>query len=171
MTLRCYRAAADAIAGWFQNDMNDRVVAQRFISGSGWSSAYRYETASGTQYFVKLAVGRDVSMFEGEALGLRAMRATKTIRIPEIVHYGPLPGPPGGGALRGGGSFIVMESLEMGAGSDQAELGRQLGKMHLAEPMASSFLLLTFFITFIGMMYSSLHASSFRRYSSFIQSA
>ncbi len=47
--------------------------------------------------------------------------ATQTIRVPEVYHYGPLPGPPGGGALRGGGSFIVMECLDMRGRCDQGE--------------------------------------------------
>lgn len=38
-----------------------------------------------------------------------------------MYHYGPLPGPPGGGALRGGGSFIVMECLNMQGRCDQGD--------------------------------------------------
>lgn len=34
----------------------------------------------------------------------------------------------------GSGSFIIMEFLEFGARSDQAELGRRLAQMHLATP-------------------------------------
>ena len=60
--------------------------------------------------------------------------ATRTIRVPEVFHYGPLPAPPGGGALRRGGSFIVMEYLDLSGRCDQAELGRQVARMHLAPP-------------------------------------
>lgn len=60
--------------------------------------------------------------------------ATNTLRIPQVFHYGPLPGPPGGGALHGNGSFIVMEYLSMSGRADPAELGKQLARMHLAEP-------------------------------------
>ena len=59
--------------------------------------------------------------------------ATKTMRIPEVFHYGDLPGPPSGGALRGNGSFIVMENLNLKGASNSAELGKQLALMHLAE--------------------------------------
>ena len=45
--------------------------------------------------------------------------ATQTIRVPEVFHYGALPSPPGGGALRGGGSFIVMEYLDLRGRCDQ----------------------------------------------------
>lgn len=39
------------------------------------------------------------------------MHATRTIRIPEVFHSGP---------LQGGGSFIVMEHLDMSGGMNQA---------------------------------------------------
>lgn len=49
------------------------MVKQEFMGGSSWSSAYVYHTQGGQKYFVKLALGRDESMFKGEALGLSAM--------------------------------------------------------------------------------------------------
>lgn len=49
------------------------MTKENFAGSSSWSSAYTYETESGTKYFVKVALGRDKSMFEGEALGLRAL--------------------------------------------------------------------------------------------------
>ena len=49
------------------------MAKENFAGSSSWSSAYTYETESGTKYFVKVALGRDKSMFEGEALGLRAL--------------------------------------------------------------------------------------------------
>lgn len=49
------------------------------------------------------------------------LAATNTVRVPEVFHYGPLPGPPGGGALRGSSSFIVMECLDMRGRCDQGE--------------------------------------------------
>ena len=58
-------------------------------------------------------------MFEGEVWGLRAMHATATLRVPRPLHAGPLAAP-------GGGSFLVMEHLELGALADQSGLGRQL---------------------------------------------
>lgn len=39
---------------------------------------------------------------------------------------GPMP--------NGRGSFIVMESLQLGGGCNMAALGKQLALMHLAEP-------------------------------------
>lgn len=126
----------DGAAAWIEENMDvGKVTATKFAGGSSWSSAYVYTTESGKKLFVKTALGRDPeAMFKGEAEGLRAMHATHTIRVPEVFHYGGLPSPPGGGALRGSGSFIVMEYLELGGRCDQAELGRQMARMHLATP-------------------------------------
>ncbi len=49
------------------------VTKERGLGSSGWSSQYLYETDKGTKYFVKLAMGRDLSMFQGEEKGLMAM--------------------------------------------------------------------------------------------------
>lgn len=49
------------------------VVGEQFMGGSSWSSAYVYNTSNARQLFVKTSLGRDDSMFRGEALGLQAM--------------------------------------------------------------------------------------------------
>jgi len=124
------KAAVGAVADWVEDNLGTRVVREAFIGGSGWSSQYGYTCEDGRKLFVKTSLGRDVSMFEGEALGLRAMEATGTLKIPHVYHYGVLPtNSPGRG-----GCFIVMEHLELGGGGDDAALGRQLALMHLAAP-------------------------------------
>ncbi|MCO5604822.1 hypothetical protein L7F22_058995 [Adiantum nelumboides] len=62
-------------------------------------------------------------MFEAESVGLDAMHATNTIRVPKPLKAGPLPGR---------GSYIIMEYIEFGASRGQAELGRKLAEMHKA---------------------------------------
>ncbi|KAJ6840142.1 protein-ribulosamine 3-kinase, chloroplastic [Iris pallida] len=63
-------------------------------------------------------------MFEGEAIGLGAMYATKSIRVPRPFKVGPLPT---------GGSFIIMEFIEFGSSrGNQSDLGRKLAEMHKA---------------------------------------
>ncbi|GAB4824243.1 hypothetical protein N2152v2_011289 [Parachlorella kessleri] len=121
--------AEDAVTQWMEQHLEGgKVAKQAFVGGSGWSSAYTYVMTGGQKYFVKLAMGRDETMFKGEALGLRAMYDTGTVRIPKVHHYGALSGP--GRA----GSFIVMEYLDMRGRASQGELGRQLALMHLATP-------------------------------------
>jgi fructosamine-3-kinase len=80
----------------------------------------------GSKLFAKMSASRDPqSMFAGEAEGLNAMDATKTIRVPNVVHFGP---------LGERGSFILMEFLPFGGACNQAELGEQLALMHLVCP-------------------------------------
>ncbi|KAG1354604.1 protein-ribulosamine 3-kinase, chloroplastic [Cocos nucifera] len=63
-------------------------------------------------------------MFEGEALGLNAMYATKSIRVPKPYKVGPLPT---------GGSYIIMEFIKLGfSRGSQTVLGRRLAEMHKA---------------------------------------
>lgn len=130
------RAAVDAAVAYIESNLDSgQVVKETFNGSSSWSSAYTYETSSGKKYFVKMALGRGESMFRGEAQGLQAMYDTHTLRIPKVYHVGSLSkGPPGGGSMRGSGSYIVMEYLNLSGRSSQADLGRQLALMHCAEP-------------------------------------
>lgn len=78
-------------------------------------------------YFVKLNQASDVAMFEAEALGLRQMWETQTIRVPQPICWG----------TAGDSAYIVLEWLELGGGaSNQSweEMGRQLAAMHKAIP-------------------------------------
>ncbi|KXZ53452.1 hypothetical protein GPECTOR_7g1351 [Gonium pectorale] len=120
---------------WIEENLGSGpVVKESFVGGSGWSSAYTVETRDGLKLFVKTALGRDEGMFKGEALGLQAMYDTNTLRIPKVYHYGLLGGAAGPAGGRGG-SFIVMEYLDMRAGRLSMEaLGRRLAQMHLAVP-------------------------------------
>jgi len=113
------------------------------MGGSSWSSAYIYQTSSGTSLFVKISRGRDQAMFKGEALGLQAMYDTKALKVPQVYGYGSIP--PGGSDTHNNnnnnnnkGSFIVMEYLELGGGGssklDAYDFGRRMAEMHLAEP-------------------------------------
>jgi fructosamine-3-kinase len=81
-------------------------------------------------------------MFEGEALGLRAMFECSSIQggsdegeeysltIPEVFYWGDYTN-----NNNGGGSFLVMEYLNLGGRGDEFALGKAIAKMHyLADP-------------------------------------
>lgn len=93
------------------------------VGGGCINLASRYDTDVGP-FFVKTNRSVGPAMFEGEALGLRLMYETNTIRVPKPFKIG---------SLRGGGSFIIMEFIEFGASRNgQAALGRKLAEMHKA---------------------------------------
>lgn len=113
---------------WLQ-DNGFEVGGSKSSGSSGWASFGKVDVTKpdGTpaRLFVKTARRSAKEMFEGEALGLRAMRATKSIRIPDVLHYGD---------GDDGGSFLIMEYLELNGRVDQEEFGRQLARMHSATP-------------------------------------
>ncbi|XP_064934904.1 protein-ribulosamine 3-kinase, chloroplastic isoform X2 [Musa acuminata AAA Group] len=99
------------------------------IGGGCINHASRYDTDSGS-FFVKTnRIGP--SMFEAESLGLSAMYATQSIRVPMPYKVGPLPT---------GGSFIIMEFIEFGPSrGSQSVLGRKLAEMHQAGKSSKGF--------------------------------
>ncbi|KAL6758181.1 Fructosamine/Ketosamine-3-kinase [Haematococcus lacustris] len=103
--------------------------------GEGWARSLEVRLQGGRRLFVKLAQGSDSAMFEGEARGLQALAEGGALRVPQVLHWGLLPGLPGQAAA----SFIVMEHLELegegpGSAVHQEQLGRQLATMHMALP-------------------------------------
>jgi len=75
------------------------------------------------QFFVKTNRENRLEMFQAEAIGLKQMHATETIRVPEPICWG----------VEGSSSYIVLEYLDIGRRSTDAasiEMGRQLARMH-----------------------------------------
>lgn len=102
------------------------VTSMTRSGASGWAVMHRATTDQGYRLFIK--VSREaVSMFEGEAVGLNAMYATKTIRAPKVYHFGSLNATDG--------SYIIMEALELHGAYAMEDLGKNLAQMHLAEPV------------------------------------
>jgi protein-ribulosamine 3-kinase len=75
-------------------------------------------------FFVKLNRAERLSMFEAEAAGLAAIRATDTVRAPEPVASG----------IDGDRSWLALEFIEFttAGGEAEARLGEQLAAMHRA---------------------------------------
>ncbi len=74
------------------------------------------------QYFVKLNQAERLSMFEVEALGLAALTATQTIKVPQVICCG----------YDSGQSYLVLEWLEFSRGSADSwrVMGQQLAQLH-----------------------------------------
>ena len=79
-------------------------------------------TDNDRSYFVKLNQGSQIEMFAAEALGLKQMLETNTIRIPHPICWG----------ITGNKSYIAMEWLEFtsGEGKSWEEMGHKLAAMH-----------------------------------------
>ncbi|MBD2346504.1 fructosamine kinase family protein [Anabaena subtropica] len=116
---------------WTEIDTQiSRVTGEKFQtqqrrSVSGGCINQGYAVSDGTlTYFVKLNQASQVAMFEAEALGLKQMLATNSIRVPKPICWG----------TADNSGYIVLEWLEMGSGNTTSweQMGRKLAKMHKA---------------------------------------
>lgn len=100
-----------------------QVESRRSVSGGCINQGYAL-TGNGLTYFVKINQASQVDMFEAEALGLKQMLATRTIRVPMPICWG----------VADRSSYLVLEWLEFGGGTtaDWEEMGRKLAAMHQA---------------------------------------
>ena len=93
---------------------------QQSVGGGSINAAYVLTAEDGLRYFLKTNSIGQKAMFEAEALGLRAMASSDTLRVPRPVCFGEDQAQ----------SYIVMENLEMSGRADQVVLGQQLAAMH-----------------------------------------
>jgi len=142
-----YGAVNDAIVSWVLDAGYGEITSSNSAGSSGWASFQRIEVSQpprpGLSFFVKTSTRTAKEMFEGEALGLRAMLECSTynsnseeddssavLKIPEVFHWGDKPS---------GGSFLVMEYLNLGgrSGGKNGEyaFGRAMAKMHSTNPV------------------------------------
>ncbi|WP_019500325.1 fructosamine kinase family protein [Pseudanabaena sp. PCC 6802] len=98
---------------------SDRDFDRQSVSGGSINQAYlirdRYQ-----QYFVKVNTASKVAMFEAEAIALRQMYTTQTIRVPQPICWGA--------AERS--AYIVMEWLELGGAGNWELMGQNLAALH-----------------------------------------
>jgi fructosamine-3-kinase len=100
---------------------NFEVKNHHSVGGGCINQGYRLE-GTNKSYFVKLNQASEVEMFAAEALGLKNIYATKTIRVPLPICYG----------VKGNNSYLVLEWLDLSSGNNQSwqEMGCQLAKLH-----------------------------------------
>jgi fructosamine-3-kinase len=82
-----------------------------------------YQITQGTQaYFLKVNQASQIAMFEAEALGLKDMYASQTIRVPKPICWG----------TADDRAYLVLEWLDLGSSHDSAwgQMGKQLAAMH-----------------------------------------
>ena len=71
-------------------------------------------------FFVKTNDSHRLEMFVAEAIALRQMYETNTIRVPQPICWG----------IAGDAAYLVMENLELGGRQDWEAMGRNLAAMH-----------------------------------------
>lgn len=96
------------------------VRAAREAVGGGCINQAVRVAGEGRDFFVKLNAAAKADMFAAEAEGLRALAATRTVRVPEPVCWG----------VAGDSAYLVLEHLAFGRGGSGAELGGQLAALH-----------------------------------------
>ncbi|MEA5532710.1 fructosamine kinase family protein [Crocosphaera sp. XPORK-15E] len=106
-----------------------QIEKQSSVSGGCINQGYCL-IGKKVNYFVKINHASQVEMFAAEALGLKEMSATQTIRVPKPICWGMVER----------SSYIVLEWLEFGRASNQSweEMGQKLAKMH-SYPGANQF--------------------------------
>jgi fructosamine-3-kinase len=72
------------------------------------------------QFFVKTNTANCFDMFVAEAIALKQMDATHTIRVPQPLCWG----------VANDAAYLVMENLELGGRQDWEAMGRNLAAMH-----------------------------------------
>jgi fructosamine-3-kinase len=102
------------------------ITNRQSVGGGCINQGYAVSSSTIT-YFVKLNKASLLDMFEAEALGLKQMLDTKTIRVPKPICVGTT-------ADLG---YIVLEWLELGGSNSTQcweQMGRQLAAMHRCTP-------------------------------------
>ncbi len=101
---------------------NFSINSQRSVSGGCINQGYAVSDGQRT-YFVKINQASLADMFVSEALGLKQMVETQTIRVPKPICWG----------TASTSAYIVLEWLDLGRGSGNQnweEMGRKLAAMH-----------------------------------------
>lgn len=95
------------------------------VHASGWADAWRLVVGE-RRLFVKVTGVDRVAMLEAEADGLRAIKATATIRVPAAVAVGS----------EEACGYLAVEWLDLSGPGDDAALGAALARLHRGKPLA-----------------------------------
>ncbi|MEY3300289.1 MAG: hypothetical protein RLZZ597_3549 [Cyanobacteriota bacterium] len=98
------------------------AIADRRSVGGGCINQAYHITDGHQHFFLKLNSAAQVAMFEAEALGLKDMYASQTIRVPKPICWGTTEG----------SAYLVIEWLDLGHAGEASwrRMGEQLAAMH-----------------------------------------
>ena len=89
------------------------------IGGGCINAAWCIESGA-MRYFVKINAAAKLHMFEAETLGLAALAASHSVRVPRPINSG----------VAGNEAFLVLEWLDLDGRGSAAQLGQQLAALH-----------------------------------------
>lgn len=97
------------------------VADRRSVGGGCINHAYQI-TDGRQQFFLKLNSAAQVAMFEAEALGLKEMYDSQTIRVPKPICWGTAEA----------SAYLVLEWLDLGYSGENSwrRMGENLAAMH-----------------------------------------
>ncbi|HAV61549.1 MAG TPA: hypothetical protein DCY13_04190, partial [Verrucomicrobiales bacterium] len=115
-----YRAIAAEISRATEKEFQIARIAH--LGGGCINETVRLDGTDGSAWFLKSNTGDNLSAFEAEFDGLKAIAETNTIRVPRPLCLG----------MAEGQAWLVMELLPMGSAGpgSQEQLGRQLAALH-----------------------------------------
>jgi fructosamine-3-kinase len=97
------------------------IAERRSVGGGCINQAYQISDGH-HHFFVKINQATQIAMFEAEALGLKEIYESQTIRVPQPIGWG----------IAEGSAYIVMEWLTLGSGQANSwqRMGENLAAMH-----------------------------------------
>jgi len=103
-------------------NQNFQIQQRRAIGGGCINQSYVVSSSTAT-YFVKINQADQIAMFTAEAVGLKQISATATIRVPTPICWG----------TAATSAYLVLECLELSSSkANWQEMGRKLAAMHQA---------------------------------------
>ncbi|MDO5784850.1 MAG: fructosamine kinase family protein [Eubacteriales bacterium] len=103
------------------------IVSKRPVFGGDINQSYRVSLSDGTAVFMKTNLPQNLSFFQAEEVGLKALRKTGTIGVPQALGIGI--------DEAQGISFLLLEYLVSAPKSSTywEVFGRELARMHRAD--------------------------------------
>jgi protein-ribulosamine 3-kinase len=92
------------------------------VGGGCISDTARVRLGSGDVVFLKWSGEHPFALFQEEARSLKALAATQTVRVPDVIHQ----------HAQGGYAWLILEWLEPGSRSPRSQslIGEQLAALH-----------------------------------------
>lgn len=145
----------EKVASWAKDAGYGEIESFVNSGRSGWASFFKVQVSNPPRkdltFFVKHAKSKPAhEMFEGEALGLKAMHecsklnpkfgdddtdeqaSNSSLKIPEVFYFGDVESENGIS-----GSMLIMEFLSLGPRRDDFAFGAAMANLHLANPIDS----------------------------------